>query len=359
VAEYAEAADGLELFARLAPKAAEAPDALTDAVVLRLGLGQAEQAVRDADLFVKAYGETKPAQAAQIAFAIGAHYIEKEDWGEARRRLSGAMSLIDRDGTVDVQIQAHGLLGRVFVKLNILPRAAAEYDKVRGMWKDPAAVVKKIQETGDDRRLAKALTAEGEALFFFAEQQRKEIEKIRFPAYKGAGNREDVLEHLSTKVRDWVAKKRPAIEATEKEYKKILDLQPMPPPRWVVAAASRVGQMWGKFTAEFRAAPIPKEWKGHGVVPGSPGLTYPELRGEYYAKLDQVSEPQKQTAKSAFKTCVDDSVKYQYFDEHARRCTEWLSRNYGTEFPLIDELRPRFVLASSAGLLPGPAAERR
>jgi hypothetical protein len=208
------------------------------------------------------------------------------------------------------------------------------------MWKDPAGTVKKIEDAGGDiRRVAKALTAVGEALFFFAEQQRKEVDKIKFPEYKGAGTREDVLKHVNTKVKDWIGKKMPAIQAAEKEYKKIVDMQPIPPPRWVIAAGSRVGQMWGKFVAEFRAAPIPKEWKGHGPVPGAGDLTYDELRGEYFAKLDEASEPQKLTAKGAYKTCLDYSVKFQFFDEYSRACEVWLSHNYGAEYHLIDEFR--------------------
>ena len=340
IAVYDEAAGWYEKYSALNPKADKAPDALQDAVVLRLGLGQEDQAIRDSDLFNKNYGSSKPALTAQIAFAIGAHYVEKEDWAEARKKLTSAMSQIDRNATVDVQIQAHGLLGRTFVKLNTPSSAVSEFNKVRGYWKDPAAVVKKIEETGaDPRRIPKALTAVGEALFFFAEQQRREVDKIRFPEYKGAGTRDDVLKHIGTKVKDWVGKKRPAIEAAEKEYKKIVDMQPEPPPRWVIAAGSKVGQMWGRFVAEFRAAPIPKEWKGHGIVPGTTDLTYDELRGEYYAKLDEASEPQKQTAKGAFATCLNYSVKFQFFDENSRQCEVWLSKNYGAEYHLIDEFR--------------------
>lgn len=341
IAVYDEAASWYERYAAQNPKADKSPEALSDAVALRLGLGQEDQAIKDADLFNKNFGTSKPAQTAAIAFAIGVHYTEKEDWGEARKRLTSAMKQIDRNATVDVQIQAHAMLGRVYVKLNSISNATTEYNKVRGLWKDPAATVKKIQETsgGDDRKVGKALTAVGEALFYFAEQQRKEVDKIRFPEYKGQGTREDVLKHVKTKVLEWMKKKRPAIEQVSAEYKKIVDLQPAPPPRWVIAAGSRVGQMWGKFVAEFRAAPIPKEWKGHGVVPGAGDLTYDELRGEYYAKLDEASEPQKLTAKSAFKTCLDYSVKFQYFDEYSRKCEEWLSKNYGAEYHLIDEFR--------------------
>lgn len=341
IAVYDEAANWYERYAAANGKADKAAEALQDATVIRLGLGQEDQAIKDADNFAKQFGTSKPAQAAAIAFAIGAHYIDREDWGEARKRLSGAMGQIDRNATVDVQIQAHAMLGRVFVKLNSASQASTEYGKVRDAFKNPAAVIKKVQETsgGDNRRIAKVLTAVGEAMFFFAEQKRKDVDKIRFPEYKGAGTREDVLKHVNGKVADWVKKKRPAIEEAEKEYLKVVKLEPEPPPKWVIAAGSRVGQMWGKFVAEFRAAPIPKEWKGHGVVPGTTDLTYDELRGEYYSKLDEASEPQKQQAKGAFKTCLNYSVKYQFFDEYSRKCEEWLSKNYGAEYHLIDEFR--------------------
>jgi hypothetical protein len=55
--------------------------------------------------------------------------------------------------------------------------------------------------------------------------------------------------------------------------------------------------------------------------------------------LDEASEPQKQMAKGAFKKCLDYSVKYQYFDEYSRKCEEWLSKNFGAEYHLIDEFR--------------------
>jgi TolA-binding protein len=340
IADYDEAAKWYERFAAQSPKADKASQDLKDAVVLRLGLGQEDQGIKDSDLFNKSYGSSKPAETAAIAFAIGAHYVEKEDWNEARKRLSSAMSLIDRNATIDVQIQAHALLGQVFVRTNSVSGAATEYGKVRGMWKDPAGTVKKIEDAGGDiRRVAKALTAVGEALFFFAEQQRKEVDKIRFPEYKGSGTREDVQKHIKTKVKDWVDKKRPAIEAAAKEYLKIVELQPQPPPRWVIAAGSRVGKMWKTFVAEFRAAPVPKEWKGHGVVPGTDGLTYDELLGGYYEGLDNASEPQKQQAKGAYKTCLDYSVKYQFFDDYSRECEVWLSKSYPGEFHLIDEFR--------------------
>jgi tetratricopeptide (TPR) repeat protein len=300
-------------------------------------------AIKDADLFNKNYGSQKPAQTAFIAFAIGAHYIDREDWDQARKRLTTAMSQIDRNATFDVQIQAHAMLARVYMKVRNPSSATPEYNKVRGYWKDPGAAIKKLDAIGGDdgeklRRLGKVLTAIGEAYFFFAEVKRRDVDKIKFPTYKGKGERDEVIKHVKTKVKEWIDKKRPAIEEAEKEYLKVVKLEPVPPPKWVIASGSRVGKMWGDFVVEFRSAPIPIEWKGNGNVPGT-DLSYAELRGTYYQSLDEASEPQKQQAKGAFKTCLEYSVKYQYFDEFSRSCEVWLSKNYGAEFHLIDEFR--------------------
>src|SRR5205823_732748 len=119
IAVYEKAAEWYEKYAKLknadADKQAEA---LQDSVVLRLGLGQEREAIEDEKLFSSTVGSKKPAQSAQIAFAIGAHFVDREDWGEARKRLTSSISQIDRNATPDVQIQAHALLGRTFMRLN-------------------------------------------------------------------------------------------------------------------------------------------------------------------------------------------------------------------------------------------------
>ena len=330
IAVYDEAAVWYERFAHDNPAADKAAEALEDAIVLRLGLGQEELAIRDADAFEYAYRGRHPARVAHIAFAIGAHYAEHEDYDRARRRLTTAMSNIDRNGTIDVQIKAHAMLGRVLARTGGESGAAAEYARVRSLYRDPAAVAAKLAGPDAARRLGKVLTAVGEAIFFSAEQKRRAVESLRFPVYKGNGQRADVLAHIDTKVSDWIKKKRPAIEEAEREYRKVVELQPAPPPRWVIASGARVGQMWGKFVAELRAAPVPAEWKKPG---------YEEVLGAYWEGLDSASEPDRKRAKAAYQTCLELSSKYQYFDEHSRGCEVWLSKNYGSDFHVVDELR--------------------
>jgi hypothetical protein len=107
---------------------------------------------------------------------------------------------------------------------------------------------------------------------------------------------------------------------------------------WVIASGARVGQMWSKFVAEFRAAPIPKEWLQHGPSPYG-DLTWDEIRAAYYEAIDKASEPWRQHAKGAYEACMSYSTKYQYFDDHSRSCELWLSKNYATQYHVIDELR--------------------
>jgi hypothetical protein len=298
-----------------------ADQAISDAVVLNLGLGKDEDAIEAAKLFNQNFGRRKPEQAAQIAFAIGAHYAEKEQWKDVADKLSAAMKMIDSQATLEVKVQAHALLGLANQKLNKLPAAQSEYAKVVATWKDPKKASDSIIRGDNDagpRRLAKALDAVGEAMFFFAEKKREKLDALKFPEYKGRGETADVKKHIDTKVKAWIEKKRPLLIETELEYKKIVDLQPVPSPQWVIAAGSRVGSMWGQFVEEFRAAPIPAAMKKDIM-----------LSQAYYASLD----------KGAFGTCLDFSAKFQYFDEFSRSCEKWLAENYKSEFHLVDEFK--------------------
>jgi hypothetical protein len=146
----------------------------------------------------------------------------------------------------------------------------------------------------------------------------------------------------------------------EEEYKKIVELKPEPPPRWVIAAGSRVGLLWGDFVDDFRRAPYPKDWdkKGCAVACGTADeLSWKDIKLNYFNNLDGASQPFKDGsatmegkrvgAKPALQTCLDYSVKYQYFDEFSRACEVWLAKNYKAEYHVVDELRGAPTLSNS------------
>ena len=331
IAMYDKAAEYYELYAKTVDyKGDDSVQAMSDAVVLRLGLGEEKQALDDAKTFRSKFGGRKPEQAAQIAFAIAAHYGDKGEWDEARKALLGqSMALIDKGASLDVRMQAHALLGRAYDNMKTDRSARAEYSKVVSLWKDPKAAEAAIRASGGgDRQLGRALEAVGEALFYEAEQAKKKVDAYKFPEYKGKKDKDGISKHIGTKVKDWYTKKKVMITEAAEEYKKVLDLQPVPPPRWVIASGSQVGAMWGKFVTDFRSAPIPKEWE----------KDY-EIRVAYYGALDDASAPFKEQAKGAFVLCMAYTAQYQYFDQYSRTCEEWLAENYKNDFHLIDEFR--------------------
>jgi tetratricopeptide (TPR) repeat protein len=358
IAVYDQASDWYERYAKENPHRKDADKSLSDAIVLRLGLGQEDIAVADVNQYKKDYGNSNSTETAQIAFAIGAHYADKEDWDNARKALSGAMAMLDK-APPDIQVQAHASLARAMMHLKQERGASGEYDKVRRLWGDGSAAQAKINEAykseGEDQRahrVGKALDAVGEATFFASEDKKHEkVDAIPFPVYKGPGTKDDIKKYTDKTLMPWVQKKRAAIEEVDSEYQKVTELQPVPPPRWVIAAASRAGLMWGNFVDDFRKAPYPKDWDKKGFVPGTGDtLSWADVRADYLEHLDEASEPIKRDkAKPALKRCLDDSVKYQYFDEYSRDCEKWLAKNYKTEYHVVDELRGAPTL-SNGGL---------
>jgi hypothetical protein len=359
IAVYDQASDWYERYAKENAKRKDADKALSDAIVLRLGLGEEDQAVADVKEYQKNYANTNANETAQIAFAIGAHYADKEDWENARKALQGAMGTLDK-APPDIQVQAHATLARAMMHNKASAAGArAEYDKVRKIWGDGNNAQNKMKDAykaeGEDQRahrLGKALDAVGEAMFFAAEDRKKEkVDSLPFPVYKGKGTKDEVLKYMDKSVKPWVEKKQTAIADVDKDYQKITELQPVPPPRWVIAAASRAGLMWGDFVDDFRKAPYPKDWDKKGFVPGTGDtLSWSEIKANYLEHLDEASEAIKRDkAKPALKRCLDDSVKYQYFDEYSRECEKWLAKNYKTEYHVVDELRGAPTL-SNGGL---------
>ena len=342
IAVYDAAAEWYESYARSDARAENADKALSDAVLLRLGLGQEEKAIEDAAAYAKSHGATKPKEVAMLGLAIAGHHAEKGDWEKARAALASVGKTLDRAPT-DVQLQAHATLGRALAKLNRLDQAKTEYARVRALY--PNDIEAKIQAaypnedaTLRDRRLRKAVEAMGEALFFAAEQRRvAEVETLKFPEYKGAGDKVSVKAHVDTKVKDWYVKKMAAIEKVEAEYAKILGLLPLAPPRWVIAAGYRAGLLWGDFVDDFRRAPIPKAWRGT------------EVEQVYTTAIDLASQPYKDNhAKPALVKCLELSVRVQFFDDYSRACEVWLAKNYKQEYHVVDELRSAPTLANTA-----------
>src|ERR1019366_805699 len=99
------------------------------------------------------------------------------------------------------------------------------------IWGDGSAAQAKIADaykadSPDSRahKLGKALDAVGEAMFFAAEERKKDkVDAIPFPVYKGPGTKDDIKKYMDKSLMPWVAKKKGAIEDVDKDYQKITE----------------------------------------------------------------------------------------------------------------------------------------
>lgn len=266
------------------------------------------------------------------ALVAGADALKKGDAAEARKLLTAAIPTIDKSGTPDVQMAARALVARACQSLKDAKCADEMHAAVIERYKDPVAVQKALEgAVADDtervRRLARALNAVGESLYFQAELKRLAAAKMKMPQISGKASKEAMMKHLQTKVATWVKDRQAAIDEAEKGYLRIVSLTPVPPPRWVVDASSRVGAMWSAFVAEFRSAPVPAEWKQTGPVAGSPDVTWEDVRAAYHAALDDASAPQLAKARAAFLQCQSMSKKYSYTDALTQECDDWINKH--------------------------------
>lgn len=339
VAEYEEAAQGLERFAALDPRSAAAPTALSDAILLRLGLSQDTEAANDVATFTKNWSATRSAESAQLALLLAGHHAERGNRDKARGILVAAMPSLDR-GPLDLQAGAHVLLARVSAPAV----AKEEHARVRALWKDPAAAEQAIRrgwpaedQAKTDRRLGRTLNAVGESTFAAAEERRlAEVVPVKLPAYTGAADRAAILTHVQTKVKDWFEKKRRAIELVEAEYTKVLAIRPLPPPKWAIASAGAVGAMWSDFADEHRRVPVAAAVRKD-----------PELMKAYVEAVESlIGSIRARAAKPAMKKCVDLSVRYGHTDERSQACAAWLTRTYRTEYPAIQEIVPPLLVGA-------------
>ncbi len=257
------------------------------------------------------------------------------------------MGVIDK-APPDVQAQAHATLGRVYLKGykgtgdNL---AKAEYSKVRGIWADPAkaeAGIRAAYPTEDagaqDRRLAKALNAVGEAYFFAAEERRKaEVDNLKSRPTRARATRRPPQAHQLEGHRVVRQEEGSHREGGARVHQDPSSSSPSrrrsgsSPP---ALAPVSCGVTSSTTSAARRSRP--------------PGRRTPSSAAVYYDALDAASEPFKvRNAKPALKKCLDLSVKYQYFDEFSRNCEVWLAKNYKSEYHVVDELRGAPTLSNS------------
>jgi hypothetical protein len=295
VAEYARAAEYYERFAAAAPKSERAPEALQDATVLRLGLGDMAAAEKDAGLMEKNYGAKQPERVAAVDFAYALDLIDKARWADAEKFLSARQGLFEK-APILLRTRSQAALGRTLSMLGKRAAADAAYQVVVSTSLEQIAKASfRFEEPDATRELAHTLIAVGEARLYFADQARDVAMKLRVK--KGAEAS--------------LAAKREAVEKAEHAYGEVFDIQPQSPPGAMVAAVARVARMRSQLWAQT-----------------------------YLALGPQAAEAEERKALAANRKCIEVGTMVQFVDEGSRACAAWLGRHDPQRFPALKEIVP-------------------
>jgi len=235
------------------------------------------------------------------------------------RRLRGAMARVDHEAPLDERLLAHAVYGRSLEARHDHRGALREYARVVDGWKDPSAAAREIAGGSTDdgvtlKRMGRALNAVGEALYFAALEKKKAAGASRPPAYAGPRTQAAVGKFLATKVKDWMQKRRALVDDAEREFRRVLELQPVPPPLWVVASAAEVGEMLASFADDVEKVPVPDAVRKD-----------PELYRIFRSSLASALEPQRERARQAFRVCQAYAEKFRTGREYSERCGKRLA----------------------------------
>ena len=278
--------------------------ALQDAVVLRLGLGQEEQAIADATPTSKNYGASNATETARDRVR---HRRALRRQGRLGRGAQDALAGVDGRSSTKRGARHPGAGPR---DLGACLRAheggdagaGREYAKVRALWADPAARRQaKIDDAyqGEDerasaQRLGKALDAVGEATSSPPRSARR-TRSIRSSSpstrARDEGRR---LKHVKTKVADWMKKKQAAIEEVEtrvpEDHRAPAGAAAALGHRGRLARRSHVGQLRRRLPR----APDPEGLGQEGLRGGARRqLTWRRAQRQLLQRLDEASEPIK------------------------------------------------------------------
>ncbi|MCZ6805952.1 MAG: tetratricopeptide repeat protein [Deltaproteobacteria bacterium] len=359
LAYYEEAAKYYEKFARKFPgedgkkcsaddkKAGICPNAiegLEQATFFRIGLGDDQAAMEDADLFARNYRRKLPRQTSQVMFSIGSIY---ERQNRPPQVISHYQDYLKRYGKVGMPqqiIQANTAIGRAYWALNKKNEAKKYFQAaVRGWTSGAPKRIRALKDTSKETGVAfvrEALDSAAESQFYLSEYKFAEFEKVAFPKYKGGKSAAKVKKWSETEFKKWTKKKLAVLRAAEANYAEVAKMKvtvdgiKMQSAAWQIAAASRTGEMYRSFVDEFRDAPIPAE------IEKDPGLF-----DIYVGALDDASEPLQRQAIDKFEFCLKTATQVRWFNKWSRACEQELNALNPKQYPVAAELRgePNYV----------------
>ncbi len=335
IAIYERAAEHYEAFVRRSPRAEGAADALANAVFFRLGLGDEDAAIAAARFFEQRLSRAHPERASQVAFSIGTIHEARDDHRAVvahYRRWLGRHAEAASPARV---VEAHVAIGRAQRRMGETQRAGLAFARAIESYERLGPAVAALPEAERAREIREAREAVAEAAFGNADVLYERFRDTPLPRYR----RGRVEAWVERAFRPWLEEQLANLARAEAAFERVAEYDD---PRWTIASAARVGEMYARFADAFGDAPVP------------PAIARdPDLYAEYVDELERQRRRFSEPAVDRYALCLGIATRLRFFDERSQRCEHELNRLDPSEYPLSAELRSD-VRATSAPSAPAP-----
>ncbi|HJZ87373.1 MAG TPA: tetratricopeptide repeat protein [Polyangia bacterium] len=403
IAYYQRAAESYEAFAAKYPGEKESADALSNATFFRRGLGDDEKAIADNNLYIKFYGQRKPAEAARVFFSIGAIYEKEKKWDALIRHLQEFLNKYGSKAP-DLQVVAHAQMGLILwrqscplqdtqlgacIKIErvraggaasaLAKIAKGKKIKIKGKaqcgpeTKSHITVAKRGESKAHEaqRHFAQALSlykshgkgvaggteaeraarievmsdAVAHARFMQAEEVYEKLLALPFPndlVFSDNPKLKRKNEESKKKFDAWLKDKGKVLEQARAIYLNVLEFKQA---NWSIAASARIGQLYQNFADGLFTAPIPSpsdlvsKLEKAGYKKDDIQEAVDTFRDKYCDTLQDQADPLEAKAIEGLGKCLEKSTELSWYNEWSGLCEQELNQIKPNEYPMAAELR--------------------
>lgn len=344
---------------------AQAADALRQATIFRIGLGEDNRALENARKFAQYY-RTDPQRrrvAANVVFSIGQIYSDRVTrlrrtaagasseqrreidsqirtaWNDLIRHYSGYMRTYAAQGTLDQRIQGAVALARGYWNIGDFRQAEQYFNQAVTSWgpttppaqgaaATPSSGEREIREQlGDEAgdAVVRSREAVAEAKFHLAEVLYNRFMAARMPRYTGGSTRRAFDTWVTRTLGPYVQNRQRTLDEASARYQELMRWDS---PNWKIAAAARLADMYFQFAQTIRTAPVAPDIQRND-----------ELLDAYNVERDNRTQPFINNATTGFQLCIQTATREHWFNEWSQLCERNLNTIDRLRFPLADEIR--------------------
>jgi len=400
LAWYSRASEYYERFASKYPGEKEAPEALQNAIVFRLGAGKYDKALDNSRLFIKNYGPRRKyaSRTAAVFYSMGAIYENQDQWDRVVAHYKNYLKKWGRHGGLDKQITAHVKIGEILWRrscsIKTVNGACIKVKRIRSKrklkkrrkrkkkgieirtqcgpeTKQRVTVVArnskarsaqshfkkalKIYTKASKKKSFKGATKEdiarrklamdyaaGAARFYQAEEMYEKFLKVKFPKNldfsEGKSKAQKKKVEKSKKAfGKYLQDKGEMLGKTREVYADVIKLKVA---HWAIAASARIGQLFQNFADALFTAPVP-------APPIPKSLTRKEQKEDfimmftdtYCDTLEDKAGPLEAKALEGLATCLGKSTELSWYNSWSKLCERELNQIKPADYPLAAEIR--------------------